>query len=319
MSISVMTRVWRESSRQGNELLLLLALADHADDDGVCWPGIALLARKSRNSERHVKRLLVKLEHAGELYVRDRRGGRGRSNRYLLTVGFTGDELREILERRFALMPLAAAAAAAAIQERRGPGEKGDIPGQGVTPGPKGDIPGQKGDIPGQRVTPRPKGDIPGQKGDTAQSPEPSEPSPGKPAAEPSEPSPARVSKQLDEFFGDDTHDAPAGAPRKLTHPKNVRIAEHLAAGLEMPLPGNGNLRRNFLSAARDLLDATNGADIDGVCAAIDAWFASDDPWARKVTAPRGAVQSIARHYHRSSRPRRDDFVSGKYGHLILH
>ena len=40
MSIRVMTQVWDTSEQKGSALLLLLALADHAADDGFCWPGI---------------------------------------------------------------------------------------------------------------------------------------------------------------------------------------------------------------------------------------------------------------------------------------
>jgi hypothetical protein len=34
MSIRVMTKVWDHSTQKGSTLLLLLALADHAADDG---------------------------------------------------------------------------------------------------------------------------------------------------------------------------------------------------------------------------------------------------------------------------------------------
>jgi len=47
MSIKVMSYVWEASKAKGSELLLLLAIADHAADDGYCWPGIPRWRGKS--------------------------------------------------------------------------------------------------------------------------------------------------------------------------------------------------------------------------------------------------------------------------------
>ena len=58
MSIKVATQVWKGSRHKSGDLLVLLALADHADDQGKAWPGIPLLARKARLSERHARRCL---------------------------------------------------------------------------------------------------------------------------------------------------------------------------------------------------------------------------------------------------------------------
>jgi hypothetical protein len=38
MSIKVMSQVWEHSTRKGTRLLLLLALADFANDEGICYP-----------------------------------------------------------------------------------------------------------------------------------------------------------------------------------------------------------------------------------------------------------------------------------------
>ena len=40
MSIKRMNAVWNLSKQSGSALLVLLALADRADDDGFCWPGL---------------------------------------------------------------------------------------------------------------------------------------------------------------------------------------------------------------------------------------------------------------------------------------
>lgn len=55
--------------------LVALALADMADDDGRCWPGVATLCRKTGQSERTVQSALAELEAGGSLR-RDERPGR---------------------------------------------------------------------------------------------------------------------------------------------------------------------------------------------------------------------------------------------------
>jgi len=85
MSIKCMNAVWSKSSASGTDLLLLLALADHASDDGVCWPATETLAQKTRTSKRQVQRLLQRLEESGELIVA-RMAGRGNTNMYYLTL-----------------------------------------------------------------------------------------------------------------------------------------------------------------------------------------------------------------------------------------
>ncbi len=58
-----MTAVWDSGCYSGGTLLLLLALADIAGDDGSrVFPSIATLAKKTRLDERSVRRLLRKLE-----------------------------------------------------------------------------------------------------------------------------------------------------------------------------------------------------------------------------------------------------------------
>jgi len=108
MSIKVMTEVWEKSIHKGTYLLLLLSLADHASDDGVCWPSIARLARRIRLQERQVKRLIGDLVGSGELYYL-RNVGRGNTNLYLVTVGFSQEEIATTLVKRFNLSTIEAA------------------------------------------------------------------------------------------------------------------------------------------------------------------------------------------------------------------
>lgn len=73
MSVRVSTWVWHDTSAKGNDLLVLLALADNANDDGWCFPGADALTSKTRLGRSTVFRRLEQLE-AGGLVERFRRG-----------------------------------------------------------------------------------------------------------------------------------------------------------------------------------------------------------------------------------------------------
>ena len=51
-----MSQVWKHSKHAGGSLLVLLALADFANDEGICYPSQKTLAKKSRLSGRQVRR-----------------------------------------------------------------------------------------------------------------------------------------------------------------------------------------------------------------------------------------------------------------------
>jgi helix-turn-helix protein len=90
MSIRVMTSVWDDLHTQAHsELLVLLALADWANDDGHCWPTISALATKARLSERAVQQILGRLTTTGRIR-RIQGGGRGRANRYQVVTARNG-------------------------------------------------------------------------------------------------------------------------------------------------------------------------------------------------------------------------------------
>lgn len=65
MSVHVSSCVWKHAPAKGNVLLVLLALADTAQDDGTCWPGYEFIARKTRLSKRTVMRCVDRLEEDG--------------------------------------------------------------------------------------------------------------------------------------------------------------------------------------------------------------------------------------------------------------
>ena len=76
----------------GSEALVLLALADQANDEGLCWPSQEKLAPKARQSVSTLRRSLRSLEKMGLLTTITRSSTRGRrSNLYLLHIGAKPD------------------------------------------------------------------------------------------------------------------------------------------------------------------------------------------------------------------------------------
>jgi len=79
-----MTWAWDQDVGTETELLVLLALADRANDDGEsCFPGNPEVARKARVSVRSVPRIADRLEARGLIKILPREG---RSNEYKLNV-----------------------------------------------------------------------------------------------------------------------------------------------------------------------------------------------------------------------------------------
>jgi hypothetical protein len=80
-------KVWDYSRASHADMLVLLALADWADDVSCdCYPAIPTLACKARLTERQTRRSLNTLEHLGEIRIERSNGGRNRSSRYWLTI-----------------------------------------------------------------------------------------------------------------------------------------------------------------------------------------------------------------------------------------
>lgn len=83
-----MSFVWQVFPEGGSLLLLALALADYANDDGGrIYPSVATLANKVRLSKRAIQYLLRRLEKIGWLEVVSKGGGRSRTCRYRIPVG----------------------------------------------------------------------------------------------------------------------------------------------------------------------------------------------------------------------------------------
>lgn len=87
MSIRIMTAVWDDKTTKGSERLVLLALADSANDEGFCWPSLETIAKKCNINRRFVIRLIEQLEEKG-LIERERRTKDGlyTSNMYRVIV-----------------------------------------------------------------------------------------------------------------------------------------------------------------------------------------------------------------------------------------
>jgi Helix-turn-helix domain len=85
MSIEVTNAVWKHSRQKSGTLLVLLALADYTNSEGIAWPAVSTLAGKARMSERNVQRCVRALQKAGELEVRQNQGRKG-SNIYRIRL-----------------------------------------------------------------------------------------------------------------------------------------------------------------------------------------------------------------------------------------
>ena len=77
MSVKIMQQVFERSASKGNDRLVLLALADEANDEGTnAWPSINTIAFKAGGiDERTARRCIRNLEELGELRVDLNAGG----------------------------------------------------------------------------------------------------------------------------------------------------------------------------------------------------------------------------------------------------
>lgn len=108
MSIYPLARVWDHSTQRGTALLLLLAMADRADELGVCWAGANWLAERARLERRQAIRTVQMLEQAEEIIVvRSRRPtGLNIVNHYIVSVGAPPDTLTAAHARVHELLDL---------------------------------------------------------------------------------------------------------------------------------------------------------------------------------------------------------------------
>lgn len=86
MSVHVTSWVLRNSEAHLGDRLVLLALADHAKDDGTyAWPSVETIAREAHLSSRQVRRCLRNLEESGSIT----QTGTSRAGTHIYTVNMT--------------------------------------------------------------------------------------------------------------------------------------------------------------------------------------------------------------------------------------
>ena len=85
MSIEATKAVWDWSQKKSGALLVLLALADYTNKEGIAWPSVSTLAKKVHMSKRNVQRWLRELQKAGELEIHKNPNRRG-SNIYRILL-----------------------------------------------------------------------------------------------------------------------------------------------------------------------------------------------------------------------------------------
>lgn len=83
MSIKVMSLVWERAPYTAGSLLVLLALADWANDEGFCWPSIPKIASKTRLERRSIQYIIRKLQKDEILAIEE---GRGRKHQHQYTI-----------------------------------------------------------------------------------------------------------------------------------------------------------------------------------------------------------------------------------------
>lgn len=88
MSIDLIKWVWTETETTGSTRLVLLVLADQANDQGYCWPSMKTISKKANLSRRYVINILRELEEKGLLQKRKRLDENGdyTSNMYRLVM-----------------------------------------------------------------------------------------------------------------------------------------------------------------------------------------------------------------------------------------
>lgn len=101
MSVKATQWAWDESRCTGAELLVLLAIADEANGDGLsAFPSLERIATRTRRSVSGTRDAIERLEEAGQVLVwRPHKYGRGRHNFYALTMGRPADDVAKDLMR----------------------------------------------------------------------------------------------------------------------------------------------------------------------------------------------------------------------------
>jgi hypothetical protein len=85
MSIKIMSWVLDHSPYSGKRRLVHLVLADHANDDGECWPSQKVIARRAGCSVEYVRTTVKQMAADGYVRIVKSSTREGDAHRYLLT------------------------------------------------------------------------------------------------------------------------------------------------------------------------------------------------------------------------------------------
>lgn len=145
MSIRNMEIVWHYAPYKGEKLLVLLALADWSNSEGVSWPSYPKLAAKARITERGAMGIIDALVCDGALHV-EKGGGRGATNHYridLKKIRSKGEA--ETLNELHGSEKKGELGSAERVNEDAEKGERGDTPNKRSVIDPSVQPSGQKG------------------------------------------------------------------------------------------------------------------------------------------------------------------------------
>lgn len=92
MSVRWITWAWDQQCSTPGEKLTLIALADHAGEDGTCFPGTGRLSEKTDQGNSTVRRHLTNLEERGLIERDRRRRDDGTLSTYLYQLGQRSDQ-----------------------------------------------------------------------------------------------------------------------------------------------------------------------------------------------------------------------------------
>lgn len=87
MSVKAMSYVWDNYKEGGSKKLVLLAIADISDNEGICYPGVKRIAEMACLSARYTQKIIRELEDSGDLRVEIGEGLptiHGMTNRYYM-------------------------------------------------------------------------------------------------------------------------------------------------------------------------------------------------------------------------------------------
>jgi hypothetical protein len=105
MSIKLMSAVFESKTLGPTERLIMLVLADHADDEGKCYPSVSRIKDRTGLSERAVQTNIKKLIDQGYIRV-DFGGGKSKSNLYFVSANPAADAPYEVKQTPQQMHPL---------------------------------------------------------------------------------------------------------------------------------------------------------------------------------------------------------------------